>query len=74
MNCVIRDYSNSKGYNEEGYNNLVSNFLASKHHENYMYGLLTMDEAENSFVFDLIEEDRIEEERIIKALTELLKS
>lgn len=39
-----------------------------------MYGLLTMDEAENSFVFDLIEEDRIEEERIIKALTELLKS
>lgn len=69
MNCVIQDYSNSKGYNEDGYNNLVSNFLACDHHENYMLGLITMSEAENLFVFDLIEEDRI-----IARLTELLKS
>ena len=69
MSCVIQDYSNSKGYNKEGYYNLVSNFLACEHHENYMLGLLTISEAENLFVFDLIEE-----ERIIARLIELLKS
>ena len=69
MNCVIQDYSNSKGYNKEDYYNLVSNFLACDHHENYMLGLITMSEAENLFVFDLIEEDRI-----IARLTEPLKS
>lgn len=69
MSCVIQDYSNSKGFDEGGYNNLVSNFLASEHHENYMYGLLTMNEAENLFVLDLIEEDEI-----VARLKELLKS
>jgi len=69
MNCVIQDYSNTKGFDEDGYNNLVSNFLASEHHENYMLGLVTMSEAENGFVLELLEEDEI-----IARLTELLKS
>lgn len=69
MNCVIQDYSNSKGYNEDGYNNLVSNFLACEHYESHTLGLITMNEAENLFVSDLIEE-----ERIIAKLIELLKS